>query len=296
MPSYVSANAKYYKNSKSSGEIGHIQRAFAENKNAWDELTPYNFQSTSDLNSAYRRSFEESSKKNPYLKSEQANTYIDCCVNFSRDKMNALADKYGWDKVQHVMTRRLNDYMAEIEEKQGFKPVGWAFHADEGYIDKLTGEFKHNYHAHVVFLNYDEKTNKMPLRRKTKDDWGQFQDIAAECFQKMGFKRGISKEITGAEHLEKDEYIAKKQARQMQENNLLAKFSKQMEKLLDYFETNNKKRLRATENRLQNTADQMEEIDFDEGLEVMRKAKERAEQSSGERFRFEVPSSKNKPK
>ena len=255
MANYVQSNAKYYKGSKASGEIGHIQRAFADNKNSVDELKQYNFSSTNDLHTAYKQAFNQAAKKRPELGLPEANAYLDTVVSFSRGQVRELIEKHGWEKVQKGIERRLNSFMEEIEEKQGFKAVGWGFHADEGHKDPLTGEWKENYHAHVVFLNYDEKTNKMPLRRKKKADWEQFQDIVAGCFQKMGFKRGINKELTQAEHLEKDEFIAQKQNRILQENNLLKKFYSQMEKLIGYFEANNEKRLKSTENRIQKTVD-----------------------------------------
>jgi hypothetical protein len=43
MKKYVSVNAKYYKHSKSSGEIGHVIRQFADNKNSIEHLTSENF-------------------------------------------------------------------------------------------------------------------------------------------------------------------------------------------------------------------------------------------------------------
>ncbi len=57
---------------------------------------------------------------------------------------------------------------------------------------------------------------KMPLQylkgRGTGSIWSRMQDIAAENLKEFGFERGLSKEITQAKHLDKDEYISKKQS------------------------------------------------------------------------------------
>lgn len=296
MKNFVSFNAKFYKHSNASGEIGHVQRAFAKNKNAIDERTPDNFYSTSDLKAAYDEAHAKACKQYGYFGKGDANTFLDACVNFSREQVDRLREKHGDEKVQRAFTACLNEFGRRLNDEFGFKCVGWGFHMDEGHTDPKTGKFNHNYHAQMILLNFDEKNGRMPLRKMKLEDWSKIQDLAGECFKRMGMKRGISKEITQAEHLEKDEFIKQKHAREMQEASVLSRFTKQLEKLMDYFEANNEKRIKSTEKRIQKTVDEMDSMDWDEGLETVRKYKERTEKAADRSFNFDVPRSNNKPK
>lgn len=77
-----------------------------------------------------------------------------------------------------------------------------------------------NIHAHLHFVNFDFQTNKARFReyqqkyvskRKVPNmHFVEMQDMADEVFQELGFKRGISKTITGKGHLEKEEFVRKK--------------------------------------------------------------------------------------
>lgn len=295
MRNFVSVNAKYYRNSKAAGEIGHVQRAFAENKNAVPELEHRNFGTSDDLVERYKTAFEKASAEYHPLKRKNANTFLDAVVSFSNEHVERLYEKHGQEKVDKAFSVCMDNLGKRLQAEFGFQPIGWKFHGDEGHTDPKTGEFKHNYHAQLILLNYDEKQGRMPLRTMQRADWSRVQDIAGECFKKMGLRRGLSKEQTQADHLEKDEYIKQKHAREVKEASVLSRFTKQLEKLMDYFEANNEKRIKSTEKRLQKTVDEIDTMDWDEGLETVRKYKERTEKAADRTFNFDVPRSKNKP-
>ena len=78
-------------------------------------------------------------------------------------------------------------------------------HRDEGHIDTVTGERKHNHHAHLVLDFINHRTGKSV--KLSKADLSELQDIIAKA---LNMERGTSKEVTGAKHLTALEYREKK--------------------------------------------------------------------------------------
>mgnify|MGYP000209283726 CR=1 FL=1 len=206
MKNFVSVNAKYYKNSKAAGELGHVNRLFKENKNAFKEYTKLNFGSSSNLFKEYKKIHAEREYVGKKAQ-KNANTFIDSVMSFSLEQFEYLEKKYGHEKLEKAMKKIMNDYMQEMKKTYGFQPVGFEFHLDEGHIKN---EFKRNIHAHVVFYNYDFETKTSPLRKLKHNDFSIWQDIADKHFKKAGFKRGVSKKITKKKHDEKVDLLNKK--------------------------------------------------------------------------------------
>lgn len=69
----------------------------------------------------------------------------------------------------------------------GLKTLHIAIHRDEGHFNKLTGEKQYNYHAHIMFANYDFKTHRSVFRKFTKKDLSRMQDLNAQI---LGMQRG----------------------------------------------------------------------------------------------------------
>ncbi|HAR61599.1 MAG: hypothetical protein CL541_05535 [Alcanivorax sp.] len=116
----------------------------------------------------------------------------------------------------------INDYMKQVKEQWGFEPMGYRMHLDEGHYNQA-GKFVANPHAHIYFFNYDFKKKRSPLRDlmiKGKNEQGKsptlnphfvkMQDIAGECFKRLGFRRGISKGEKNKKHQEKAEFVLSK--------------------------------------------------------------------------------------
>lgn len=206
MKNFVCVNAKYYKNSNAAGELGHVNRLFKDNVNAFKEYTKDNFGSSDNLLNEYKKIH---AKRNSVGKKAQKNatTYIDSVMSFSLEQWEKLEKKYGSEYLQKAMKKIMNNYMQDMKETYGFEPVGYNFHLDEGHNKN---EFKRNVHAHVVFYNYDFKTKTSPHRKMKKSDFSAWQDMAEKHMRKAGFIRGISKETTNNEHVEKDEFVDKK--------------------------------------------------------------------------------------
>lgn len=84
--------------------------------------------------------------------------------NHSRGKAPELNDSL-WEAVinleeHHTMddVKKVADF---IHKKYHLTPTAIAIHRDEGYTDKVTGEVKYNYHAHVMFYTVDNGKSQM---------------------------------------------------------------------------------------------------------------------------------------
>ena len=210
---YVSFNAKYYKNSNASGEIGHVQRVFATNTNQIVEFAKDNFGCGYNIYDRYKDVFKQVEDIKGKKIQKTANTFMDGVLSFSRDQMLEIMQDPDW---KTSFSTHIEQFMQDVKDKTGMEPLGWEMHMDEGHKDPVTGEYKLNYHAQCIFFNYDFKTNKAPLRdlmgRKGDSIWSKLQDTAGKRFEDLGFIRGVSADMTKAKHEEKDEYIASKQA------------------------------------------------------------------------------------
>lgn len=92
------------------------------------------------------------------------------------------------------------DYLKNWAEKYGIEIMRIDLHKDEGHRDK-SGEYKMNYHAHVVasFLNWDTAKTVKP----NSEAMSEMQTVLANA---LGMKRGERKADTGRKHLDHIEY------------------------------------------------------------------------------------------
>nr|WP_075519281.1 hypothetical protein [Moritella viscosa]SHO14573.1 Plasmid recombination enzyme [Moritella viscosa] len=231
---YVANNTKYYKDSNSSGEMGHVDRLMANDKNAFSELTKNNFGHTFEneslnLHQNYLIKLDEAKKQNPSAIQKHSNTFIDSVLAFDNKLMfEILETENGQDRVNES----IKNYMNDFKKNYGFEPVGFQFHTDEGtfYNKKQfenlddedlkkrlvptksdeTGEdgyLKQNFHAQAIFLNFNKETGKSCLRTMKKQDWRDTQDLLHKHFKEYGFDRGEPKQTAAKDHKNKDEYV-----------------------------------------------------------------------------------------
>ncbi len=219
---FVSNSMKFYKKTQSGGEMGHVQRQMKENKNVLDpELSKNNFgeilgdingEEPKDLNTYFKKRLNDANDQRTSLKmgvhKKSHNAFCDMAVIFDREIFGDLIKNGRQDELKASM----GDFMSDMKKEYGFEPIGFEFHLDEGYKDKETGEIKHNYHAHAIFLNHDFKTGKAPLRDFKKKQCSESQDLTHKHFKKYGFERGISKSLTNKNGLDKEDYLSELQA------------------------------------------------------------------------------------
>lgn len=87
-------------------------------------------------------------------------------------------------KKEHT-AKDLKELGDKLEQRFGIKTIQGYAHKDEGHYDKLTKEWKPNYHAHMVFQWTDEKGKSIKLSR---DDMSEMQTIVADHLK---MERGI---------------------------------------------------------------------------------------------------------
>jgi hypothetical protein len=108
----------------------------------------------------------------------------------------------------------LLNYVNRVHEKWGIRAIQIHMHRDEGHYenpeDKST--WKPNLHAHIIWDWIDHQIGKS-FKLKA-EDMSQIQDMVAETLE---MERGKRKEETGAEHLERKDFILANQRKQSAE-------------------------------------------------------------------------------
>ena len=112
----------------------------------------------------------------------------------------------------------------ECQRRWGITPLQIFLHKDEGHW--LNGQpeaedresfkvgnrwFKPNYHAHNVFDRMNHETGKS--RKLNDEDMAAMQTLASNI---LLMERGQAKAVTGKEHLERNDFIIKKQKAELQ--------------------------------------------------------------------------------
>ena len=112
----------------------------------------------------------------------------------------------------------------ECQRRWGITPLQIFLHKDEGHW--LNGQpeaedresfkvgnrwFKPNYHAHIVFDWMNHETGKS--RKLNDEDMAAMQTLASNI---LLMERGQAKAVTGKEHLERNDFIIKKQKAELQ--------------------------------------------------------------------------------
>lgn len=93
--------------------------------------------------------------------------------------------------------RELHNLAKKLEQELGIRIFQIAIHKDEGHADKETGEWKPNFHAHLVADWQDQKTGK--TLKHQSFHYSKMQDLAAEC---LGMERGVSGSVGRLEAVE----------------------------------------------------------------------------------------------
>lgn len=152
------------------------------------------------------------------------NVLFEHVVWLSEHQYTRLEQKYGTERVKLAFLSRLKKYADAVKAEFGFEPCGIDIHLDEGRHDPISNRFIRNVHAHVQFMNYSFEKRYAPLRHMMKNgqneqgqtnslnpNFEKLQDLVSVVFKDMGFERGISKNVTSREHLNKEDFVRLKQ-------------------------------------------------------------------------------------
>lgn len=104
--------------------------------------------------------------------------FHEAVIAFGRDSF----EKNTPNDISKYITR----FVDQLERNYKIKVLSHSLHLDEGNKTE-TGEILKNYHAHLVFINYDMETHKTCLRNI---DYRKLHTELAECFAPLGFERG----------------------------------------------------------------------------------------------------------
>ena len=101
----------------------------------------------------------------------------------------------------------LQRFTDAVQERWGIRAIQIHIHRDEGHEESEgRRKWKPNLHAHIVWDWMNHTTGKS--RKLSVKDMSQMQDLLAEVLE---MQRGQRKSETGIEHLERNEFILKKQ-------------------------------------------------------------------------------------
>lgn len=109
----------------------------------------------------------------------------------------------GWSPIREMIVITKSDtQLSEFEKVKewfahhGVNVISSSCHFDEGWVNKETGAWKCNNHAHMILDFFDWETGK--TIKLGKAEMEELQDVLADA---LGMKRGEIKDITAAEHM-----------------------------------------------------------------------------------------------
>jgi hypothetical protein len=101
---------------------------------------------------------------------------VEFIIAFDREARDFVNNPENWEKLDE----RAKKYIKLLEEKFGILPIIGVRHSDQTTT-----------HYHILFLNYSVKHKKTFTKLfKNRKEFSQLQDLVAEVFQDLGFKRG----------------------------------------------------------------------------------------------------------
>ena len=108
----------------------------------------------------------------------------------------------------------LQKYTDKVHQRWGVRAIQIHIHKDEGHYTNPDdpSTWQPNLHAHIIWDWMNHETGKS--YKLGKKDMEELQDMAAETLE---MERGKRKSETGAEHLERNDFIIQKQENQIEE-------------------------------------------------------------------------------
>ena len=221
MKNFISFNAKYYKKERvrqiqlhntRQSEIDYLIEPILAN------ITDTDLSIEFDKKYALMKAI--ATKNKSYVK-EYGNHILEAVVAISEDQAKQIIKE---DGNADRLFKGFEQTAQDIKVRYGLEPLQVSLHLDEGHekqiqSDKVSGkDYSHNIHCHITFLNYDFKQEKTVLRTLKKSDWENMQDISASAFKKHGmdFKRDKKKLSKGKDHLERNEFVAQQQLKDIE--------------------------------------------------------------------------------
>ena len=238
---------EYLDSVKKAGLNLYFFEQLTKNNSHWvNDNVRYRGKTVSDVFEAMKKLYQEKTGQPPQLgekikKSKKTGKEYKCA---------------GWSPIREMCVPIKEDtkvenfeYLKKWAKKYGIEIIRIDLHKDEGYHDQETGEYKMNYHAHVVASFLDWETGKTV--KPNKEAMSEMQTILAMA---LGMERGELKKDTGAEYLDHHQYRA-----MMEELDLAKKKLKEINDEQKKGET----KLKGLTTMLSNLEEQKEAIEID---------------------------------
>lgn len=195
---------EYLESVKNAGLNLYFFRELSKNNSHWvNDLDRYKDKTVAEVFDEMKKKYTEKTGQKPQLKEKIR-------VNKKTGKEYKVE---GWAPIQEMCPPIKKDtkiedfdYLKKWAKKYGIEIIRIDLHKDEGYHDEKTGEYKMNYHAHVVASFFDWETGRTV--KPPSESMSEMQTILAIA---LGMGRGKRKEETGAKALTAMQYRLKKE-------------------------------------------------------------------------------------
>mgnify|MGYP002624154827 CR=1 FL=1 len=184
---------EYLESVKKAGLNLYFFQHLTKNNSHWvSSLDRYGGKTIADVFEAMKKNYTEKTGQTPQLAEKTK-------VNKKTGKEYKCA---GWSPIREMCVPIKEDtkvedfdYLKKWAEKHGIEIIRIDLHKDEGYYDKDTGEYKMNYHAHVVASFLDWKSGKTV--KPNSQAMSEMQTILAMA---LDMERGERKANTGKQY------------------------------------------------------------------------------------------------
>lgn len=190
---------EYLESVKKAGLNLYFFEHLTKNNSHWvNDLDRYKDKTVADVFETMKKIYTEKTGQKPQLNEKTR-------VNKKTGKEYKIQ---GWAPIQEMcvpikIDTKIEDfdYLKKWAKKYGIEIIRIDLHKDEGYHNEKTGEYKMNYHAHVVASFFDWETGRTV--KPPSESMSEMQTILAIA---LGMGRGKRKEETGAKALTAMQY------------------------------------------------------------------------------------------
>ena len=164
--------------------------------------------SDSEIHNFRKKSFDYIRKdlthKNEYWMEQKIADRVQKIESYCKEKSGRKLQKNAMPVREAVVVIKENTTMQDLhnlskrlEEELNIRIFQITIHKDEGHYDKVTKEWRANYHAHLVADWQDLQTGK--TLKHQSFHYSKMQDLAAECLE---MERGVSGSLARLEAIE----------------------------------------------------------------------------------------------
>lgn len=228
---HFGTRANYSKRNLAKGISAKIQHNERKNEKELDYLLPENQREPNEY-------LELGEKQKEFLKNKNLEMNFESLLRGFEKEARSDYEKYHKRKMpknsqvlqEAVLNLESHHTIQDIKKalhdsKFPLKAVHIAIHRDEGHKNELTGETIKNYHAHIIFRNYDFNTHRTILRGLSKQE---FRECQEKLIKALGME--INQDKKERRHLSRYQLQYKKEKQAKELLNALREWDKKQER------------------------------------------------------------------